>query len=275
MSYRSIVTYYDGDAASDRRLSVSADLARAFDAHLTVLAVGYQATMPAYTYAGTVDAAMTVLIEYARDQADAIAEKVDEALKRFGVLGEAVPTISTAGLLGGDIGRAARFADLVVLSRPYGEDIGEMASNALEGALFDSDTATLVFPDEGGALPAETVLIAWDDSREVQRAVRRAIPLLQRATAVELALFDPAPGDVGPAEQMATFLQRHGVGVEIATHARGPGSLSDMIEYRLRDIGAGLLVMGAYGHSRFREYLIGGVTRDILGDAPAPILLAH
>eukprot|EP01026_Neomeris_dumetosa_P024507 TRINITY_DN20386_c0_g1_i2.p2 TRINITY_DN20386_c0_g1~~TRINITY_DN20386_c0_g1_i2.p2 ORF type:complete len:124 (-),score=5.18 TRINITY_DN20386_c0_g1_i2:290-661(-) len=122
---------------------------------------------------------------------------------------------------------------------------------------------------------AETVLIGWDGSREALRAVRRAMPFLVRAASVEIAIYDPDAHQTAPGEQLATLLARHGVDVEIAVRPTVGGGVSSALTQRITEKGADLLVMGAYGHSRFREYVLGGVTRDIMESVPVPILTAH
>ena len=105
--------------------------------------------------------------------------------------------------------------------------------------------------------------------------MRRAIPLLRTAGRVEIAVIDPTGFEGEPGADLAVLLARHGIAVEITTHALAGHRTSDVLRQRLTDVGADLLVMGAYGHSRFREYVIGGVTRELLAEAPVPILMAH
>lgn len=117
--------------------------------------------------------------------------------------------------------------------------------------------------------------MAGSSDPEALRAVRRAMPHLRRAKRIEIAVVDPASDERSFGAELALFLARHGIGIETATHARAGRTVADLRCQRAADIGADLLVMGAYGHSRLREFVIGGVTRDILGATPIPVLMAH
>jgi nucleotide-binding universal stress UspA family protein len=274
MSCKTLLTYCDAEDRSDARLAAAIAVARYFDAHLTVLGMGYEADIPVYAMGDVVGPAIVEIADQARELSAARAAAARTALETGGVLGDAEPSICSYGQLAGRIGRHARFCDLAVLTRPYGAGVPATAADAMDGALLDGDAPVLICPDGMDAFDPRTVLIAWNNSREAMRAVRRAMPILARADQIEIALIDPSPEDLGPAEQLARMLSRAGLSVEIAEHVRGPGPISATITERAREIGADLLVMGAYGKSRFREYVLGGVTRDLLTNPPVPILIA-
>jgi nucleotide-binding universal stress UspA family protein len=125
---------------------------------------------------------------------------------------------------------------------------------------------------------AANVLVGWDGGVPAQRAIDAALPLLRAAGSVRLAVINPddQPGLHGdqPGADMALHLARHGVRVDVEverTRAPEAEALMDMA----RDCHAGLLVTGAFGHSRYREWMLGGVTREMLDHAPAPLLIAH
>ncbi len=141
--------------------------------------------------------------------------------------------------------------------------------------MFDGDSAVLVCPPGLGQLDTKTVMIAWNGSREALRATRRALPILKQSERVELLMIDPPEHRSEPGHQLATMLSRHGVPVELAAEPRSMDPVSTTLRRRAREMGAGLIVMGGYGHSRFREYMIGGATRDIVSEAEVPILMAH
>jgi nucleotide-binding universal stress UspA family protein len=275
MTCKTILSYCDGGDAAPRRLENAINVARWFDAHLTVLGVGYEADMPVYAMGDVVGPAIVEISARARALAQARADEAAARLARSGLLGDAVPMVSAYAALAGRLGRKARFADLVVLSRPYGKGAPETAAGAFDGAIMDGEAAVLVCPDEMAGFDPKTVLIAWTNSREALRALRAAIPILKRAERVELALFDPGVDAMDPAADAAKLLSRHGVNVEIAAHVRGPGTIAEAIATRIVDLGADLVVMGAYGSSRFREYVLGGVTRDMLTALPVPVFMAR
>ena len=275
MSYKSILTYYDGDEGAGARLEGAIAVARLFDAHLTTVAIGYDPDLPAYAYGEIPHAVVEGMVSRAKDEAAARAELARKAVEAAGILGDVMPLVCTYGALAGKLGALSRYVDLAVLGQPYGDGIPETASDALEGMLFDGDVPVLVCPRTTGALNIEKVLVGWDGSREALRAVRRAMPFLVRASLVEIAIYDPAPDQQAPGEQLATLLARHGVEVDIAVRPTIGVSVANALAQRITEMGADLLVMGAYGHSRFREYVLGGVTRDIMEAVPVPILSAH
>ncbi len=274
MSCKTILTYCDAEGRSDERLAAAIAVARYFDAHLTVLGMGYEADMPVYAMGDVVGPAIVEIAGQARALSETRAEAAKAALARGGVLGDAEPATCSYGALARKLGGHARFCDLAVLSRPYGEGVPETAESAMDGALLDGDAPVLICPDGMDGFDPKTVLIAWNNSREALRAVRRAMPVLDRAEKIEIAMFDPAPADLSSAEQLAAMLSRQGLSVEIGEYVRGAGPISASIAAHARETGADLLVMGAYGKSRFREYVLGGVTRDLLTAPPVPILLA-
>jgi nucleotide-binding universal stress UspA family protein len=137
----------------------------------------------------------------------------------------------------------------------------------------------LVVPDgwQGEAIPG-TVVAGWDGSMHAIRALEAALPLLQRAPSVKLALVNPdmlseLHGEE-PGADMALFLARHGVPVDIVVE-RTSATPGEALMALARDSGAGLIVSGAYGHSRYREWVLGGATRELLAHSPVPLLIAH
>jgi len=137
----------------------------------------------------------------------------------------------------------------------------------------------LVVPEayNGEPIPG-TAMVGWDGSMQAIRAIDGALPLLQRAGNVKLALINPDTlSDLHgeePGADMALYLARHGVQVDVIVE-RTHFAAGDALLSLARAAGAGLLVTGAYGHSRYREWVLGGVTRELLEHAPMPLLLAH
>jgi len=123
------------------------------------------------------------------------------------------------------------------------------------------------------------VLVAWDASREAARAVADAMPLLAAADAVIVLAVDPQPGPDGhgeiPGADIALHLARHGVKAQIERTVSAGVPIGELLLSRAADLGADMLVMGAYGHSRVRELLLGGATRSILASMTIPVLMSH
>ncbi len=191
--------------------------------------------------------------------------------------------LRTAEALARDLGRVAavhaRYADLVVLTRPT-ESGGELAEEVIEGVLFHSGRPALIVPpDWRGAAPGARVAIAWDASREATRAVSEAAALMDGADRVAVITVDAKPRLFGhgdqPGQNIAAHLARRGYDVEVRNVDSMGRPVSDAIIGEAQAFGADLLVLGAYGHSRLRERMFGGATRDLMRGCPLPMLMAH
>jgi nucleotide-binding universal stress UspA family protein len=275
MSYKSILTYTDSDGEPENHVSVAMDLARRFDGHLTITALGCDPDVPPSAFGDFPGIEMAEVFEQSRERADAMARKAAELMERESVKGDGRALVSTYSALPRAFGRLARFSDLVVLGQPSGPTEPHEAMNLIEGTLFDGDAAALICPEKVERNLPESIVIGWNGDREALQAVRRAMPFLREAKSVEIAIIEPTEMQGEPGAELALFLARHGIGVEIATSPQEGHSVSEVLRQRVADRHADLLVMGAYGHSRFREYVLGGVTRDVLRKAAVPVLMAH
>lgn len=148
-----------------------------------------------------------------------------------------------------------------------------------EAALFEGCCPVLVMPSPAASTEQpRRVLLAWNQSTEALAAVRRALPLLQAADQVEVTLIDPGrsgPERSDPGGALTQMLTRHGVRAEIAVLARTAPTTGDELNRRALEIDADMIVMGAYGHSRFRQAILGGATRDMLEKARIPVFMAR
>lgn len=282
MAYKSILTVLTSAADAALAVSSAARLARSQDAHLDVLVLGVDRTQLGYSYIG----AGAVLMEVAMDRAESDARAVEAAARTAlaaepGDLRWALEAaVTQIGALTDIVAQRARFADLVVLPRPYGPGKGADAEAVVEAALFDARVPVLVLPSSGlrdGAVPRRVVL-AWNQSAEAMAATRVAMPLLKGADLVDITVIDPPPHGPersDPGGMLCQMLVRHGVHAEVSVLARSLPRVSDVLARHVTDQNADLLVMGAYGHSRFREAILGGATRNMLEKAEVPVLMAH
>jgi nucleotide-binding universal stress UspA family protein len=275
MSYKSIITYMDDETDAAGRLDAAIAVARHFDAHLAVLATAFEPDNFPAAYGEVPAAAIAEWRERAERQARVLAERADEGLREAAVKGEAKPVVCSAGGLPRLFRSEALFADLVVLGPPEHGTGGAAAVDLIEDAVFYADAATLICPATMRKPSGEVVLIAWIGEREALRAVRRAMPFLRRASRIEIAMVDPPASEGSPGGDLALFLSRHGLKVEITTLAGGGEGASHTLRRHVMDLGADLLVMGAYGHSRLRELVLGGVTHEFLRDPPVATVMAH
>ena len=279
---KSLLTILTETNQSPAQIKAAAAFARAHDAHLDVLALGVDSTPVSYGQFGTSVAIIQAAVERAEAHASELATLARAALTAEGPdLRWAVDAqMAQSGGVLDLVGQRARLADLVILPQPYGTDRSIDAEIVLEAALFDGRAPVLVLPETGlGSAAAPTrVVIAWNRSAEAMAAIRAALPLLKQAKTVSLAVVDPARHGAeqsDPGGMLCQMLARHGVQADVAVLARTMPRVTDVLNRHLIDQAADLLVMGAYGHSRLREALFGGATREMLETCPVPMLMAH
>jgi len=278
MAYKSILT-----VAMDARLEASAlegavSLAESQDGHLDVLALGVDVSTPGYYYAGANAMIEQQALDQARDEAAAAEEAVQAALEGRTLRWASATGIAQIGTIQHLVGQQARFADLVVLPKPYGPDRGLADEAVLEAALFTGNAPVLVLPDAAQPRTFRRAVVAWNQSAEAMGAIRSALPLLRQVDVCNVVVVDPprhGPDRSDPGGMLCQMLSRHGVRPEVSVLAATMPRVADVIARHVADQNADLLVMGAYGHSRFREAILGGATRDMLETAPVPVLMHH
>lgn len=259
---RSIVVYADRGAAMDARLETALALARANRGHVTVLIDTPVTRFIAMDPMGGSYLAADALNRALADD-DAHAAQIEEQLQGQDV---AFQVLRSEGEPVDSLAAAARLADLVVLSR----------STGLAGEVALASRTPVLVVEEGGALPAplDVACIAWDGSDEAANAIRAAVPLLAGCNTVHVVMVKEKPGGF-PATDAMRYLSRHGIKAELHELVRA-GSTEDTIASAVARLQGQVLVMGAYGKSRMREYFFGGVTRFFVEESTGPaLLLAH
>lgn len=281
--YKTIVVHIDGGADQGSRLRAAALLANDHGAHLVGSAetgISWRAYVLMAGSAGVPVPEPESDFQGLRDAAHARLDVFRREAARLGVA-------SLEARMADDDPRYAlllqsRYADLIVLSqdRPdTGDGVPPQIRQLPEFLALRGARPVLVIPPryDTQAIPGVAV-VGWDGSMQAMRAIAAALPLLRRAENVKLVLVNPDQlSDLHgeqPGADMALYLARHDVRVEVVrehTTATAGAALAALA----RDCGAGLMVTGAYGHSRLREWVLGGVTRELLERAPVPLLLAH
>lgn len=279
MEYKTIVTIVRDFETEQSAVRAAAAMADAASGHLTVVCLGIDRTQPGAYYAGANAIALQQTLAEAQADARALEEKVRDALGSWPASSEIVSVTAQIGAVGSLVADFTRLADLSVLLKPYGENRSVEDVAIVEGALFGSRTPVLVLPPGIDAAPApSTAVIAWNESLEALTAVRAAMPILKACKTVNIAIIDPpshSSDRSDPGGAFAEMLARHGVRADISVLAKTMPRISDVICRHVRDIGAEVVVMGGYGHSRFREAILGGATRNMLELAEVPVLMAH
>jgi len=278
MDYKTILVHVDDTPETPDRVAFAARLALAQEAHLVGMAqTGIARFIRETTLPGVELGDLTPLFGNLRDAAGQRIARFEAQAREAGVasfshrIDDEEPGLALA--------RRAMYADLAVVGRTAYDAPGIAGIAGIpEYLALNSPSPVLVLPSHRAYPRAiDRVLVAWNASPEAARAVRLALPLLSRANHVELAVFDEESSSVHSPEDaadMAEFLARHGVTVEVCRHhPRGP--VGNALLVRADDRKVDLLVMGCYGHSRYREILLGGASRTVLRRLSMPVLLAH
>ncbi|HET9230515.1 MAG TPA: universal stress protein [Vitreimonas sp.] len=220
------------------------------------------------------------LLGRARQEAEAERNRVEQRLKQF----ERGYELRNAEALSRDLGRVAavhaRYADVAIMTRPGDGPGSELREEIIEGVLFHSGRPALIAPPGwSGTGIGKRVVVAWDASREATRALSEADDLLEFAEAVTVLTVDAKPKMFGhgdqPGANIAGHLSRRGLPAEVRNVDSMGRSASIAILEEAKTLGADLVVMGGYAHSRLRELVFGGATRELLRAADVPLLMAH
>ena len=276
MTIKDILVHVDTDSGADARLALAAQIADRNGAHVAGLHIKADIVLPMTESYGALPAS------FFEEQYRAIDERAESAKEKF----EAAMRGGTASsewrvAWGGPadvLRRQARYADLVIVGQKN-PDSPDAAGDVPDGVLLGTGRPTLIVPYVGPAKTfAKNVLIAWDDGAPATRALHDALPLLKNADQVIVAAVNAEDtGDHGqiPCADICRHLARHGIKAEaVALYAKDI-DVADVLLSRAFDRGCDLLVMGGYGHSRFREFVLGGVTDQMLKSMTIPVLMSH
>ncbi|MEP0232868.1 universal stress protein [Roseibium sp.] len=276
MALKDIVTIVDL-SGSQPAAKYAIDLAAKNDAHVTGLSIAFEPVVPAF-------AAAPMPVDYvqaAHEQAVGAAKDAqkgfDELARLAAVKTESrVADILTGGPLEGLL-QHCRTTDLVVLGQENPDAPEPMRELLIETVLFESGVPVLVVPYIGVAQSeAKNVVIGWDGSSTATRAVHAALPMLDKAEKITVLVVEKnVNDDIQPGAEIATYLARHDLDVTIDVISDPQTRIADTLLNYVSDNGNDLVVMGGYGHSRMREFLFGGATREILQAMTVPVLMAH
>ena len=279
MAFKTLLTILTNPNLANPSLSQLIALAASQDAHAEALCLGVDRTQTGYYYAGANAMILQETLTLAQNEARDILANASKALGNSGVRWSAEDGVAQIADIGRHVAHRARFSDLVVLPRPYGEDRSAEAELIVEAALFEGHTPVLVVPDDCAPLSQpKSILVAWNESVEAMTAIRQALPFLTRADLVRVVVIDPpvhGPERSDPGGLLAQMLSRHGVRCEIDVLSKTMTRVSDVLNRHAADTDSDMIVMGAYGHSRFREAILGGATRNMLERATIPVFMAH
>jgi nucleotide-binding universal stress UspA family protein len=258
--------------ASDFAISVAA----AFNAHLTGITFLHNPVVPVSSV-GHVPAEVVVAQQDYQAAIRAVREGFAAASARAGVTANPLTLSASLVGVGEQFGQIARRFDLAVVGQAEPET-DAVDRIIVEAVLFDSGRPVICVPYiQKAPLKLDRVMVCWDGGRAAARAIGDAMPLLQRAGRVEVVIVTNESGKQDQIEgaDIGTHLARHGLNVEVKRIPLGDIDVAAMLLSHAADEGVDFIVMGGYGHSRLREFLLGGVTRSILRSMTAPVLMSH
>ncbi len=279
MTYRNILLHLDANPECAHRINATLDLASRLDAHVTGLAVAGITPVPFSPEMAASAQIFAEVHEHLYRQAEGAAQRFESTAQQQGYVQVETRVVSEREL--DALTLEARYADLIVIGQR------DPANGAPDSAIATPGDVVLACPRPVLVIPyigapagfGKHVLIAWNGSREACRAVTDALPLLKLAERVTVMAVDPEISDQAhgpsPGEDLAKFLARHDVKITVDPDYGEVDDTGSELLSRATDLGADLIVMGAYGHSRAREWVFGGVTRTILGSMTVPVLMSH
>jgi nucleotide-binding universal stress UspA family protein len=280
MAYKSILVSLNEIPRLPQLLSAAAKLGRAFEAHVSGVyvipavqfypSVGYEA-MPQYF-----DGNQVFFKEHAREAEAAF----NKAMAAEGVSGDVEIINGASPDVADEVTARGRCADLIVVSSTTPDQPAGVEPDFVEQVVISSGRPVVILPVKGdGVLRTEQVVLAWDGGREATRAAYDSVPLLKLAERVHVTRIDPQKDrslkNHVPGIDLAAMLARHGIKAEVKNISTAGEDAGSALLNAANDTGSGLIVMGAYGHSRLREYIFGGTTRAMLTAMDRPVLMSH
>lgn len=262
---------------SDPAAEYAVSVAEAFGAHLLGVAVSYEPVIPGTVMGGIPPEVIEGQRAESNKRARAAITRFEQSAKRAGISMETrIINASVAGAAD-QIGRIGRRFDLVIVGQPPRDD--SMPNEVIdEGVLFESGRPVILVPFiQKGGMNLERIMVCWDGSRAAARAVADAMPFLKKAKQVEIVIISDKPPkkDEVPGADLGQHLARHGLKVDVKRITAPDTDVPSTILSYAADSSADMIVMGGYGHSRLREFVLGGATRGLLEAMTVPVLMSH
>ncbi|ETW95785.1 MAG: hypothetical protein ETSY1_29200 [Candidatus Entotheonella factor] len=276
MAIKDLVVHIDSSQAVKNRLKAAIRIAQTHDAHLTGLYVTPTTDFPAFMEVPSAYEAIQKVRQYRQQEVEAARVAFEDATNRAGMSAE---WRCAEGELTEKLGESARYADLVILGQ-HNPDEHDANQGLADRLVLEVGRPCLVIPYIGARETlGQRVLVAWNARREAVRAVNDALPILQAAARVVVLAVNPSYGEGGegdiPSADICHHLARHGVKAEAEATVAKDIDVGSLLLSHAADMGADLIVMGAYGHSRFREMVLGGVSRQMFQSMTVPVLMSH
>jgi nucleotide-binding universal stress UspA family protein len=269
---KSIFLHVHVDQAMEHRLIAAVDLARVHGGHVScVRATPFNSYIVSDPFGGIYT--QPSVLEALQERNDAERTRIEQYLAGTGVSFDWVEGDGEAGQVMVDRGR---LADILVLSRlDKRRDDGLAPLSIVSDVALHARAPVLVVPPGLAQFRADAAaVVAWNGSIEAAHSLRQSLAFLRRASAVHIVTVNEGRDDY-PAADAALYLSRHGISARLVERDQEGRSIATTLVDSVEELGASCLVMGAYGHSRLRETVLGGVTRDLLNESTVPLLLSH
>jgi nucleotide-binding universal stress UspA family protein len=268
---RTILLHIRDDEGQESRLRAALDLTRWFEGHLVCLqATPFDSYIIGDPFGGVY--AFPEVVERVRETEEALRSRLEADLANEGVSWEWLHFDGSAAQM---MVERSRLADVIVVSKPVREKGASKPLPIAAEIALHSVAPVLAVPGSAQGLDCGGIaVIAWNGSAEAAQALRHALPLLRAASSVHLLTVDADRGEF-PSTEASRYLDRQGVDAELHEVPTGPDGVARTIAAFAAEQGSAYIVMGAYGHSRLRELILGGVTNEMLQAETAPLLLSH
>jgi len=269
---KSVLLYINDDTGLEARLQAALDLTRAIDGHLHC--IRSNPYHPQMAFDGVTGMSVMYDISQLTIEADnKLRQRIEERLNDEDISWNYLEYNADSAR---GIARNSALMDIIVLSSMSGDKNNTIPLGILGDVLFNTRSPVLVQPNAVKKFDASApALVAWNGSFEAGNALRAATSLLKLASDVHIVtVAEDKKHDLPPLEA-SEYLSRHGIKSEVHEHEASKRSIQSILLSTAEILGAGYIVMGAYGHSRAREFLLGGVTRNLFMDCPVPLIVSH
>ena len=277
MQFRDLAVHVDHRPESRKGLEVAVALAARHGAHLTGVFVDSVPLAPELVAMSTAPVLLESIADEQEERASAARKAFEEAVAAAGV---SAGFRHAQGPMFEALSVHARYCDMLVLTQEGDGESGPLLGGFADYAVMDCGRPVLVVPFVGAAEPVGGIaVVAWSGTRESTRAVHDALPLLALASQVQVVVIQPEDTDLAdaplPGADLCEHLARHGLKAEAKVIPGHDVDAGDLLLSHAADVDARLIVMGAYGHSRLREMVLGGMTRHMLVHMTVPVLMSH
>lgn len=275
MPYKDILVHVDSAALSGATVDAALALAERHDAHLVGLGIRAPLEIPLYAEVRLPDPVFEIMKKREDERLSAAKADFESRAKHAGRT-ERCEWREDWGDLSHVLGLHARYSDIVIGTQGDPDVSDQRSIDLAQDVMFGAGRPILIVPKTGASKPiGDTIVVAWNGSREAARALADAMPMLARAKSVEIFIGGAPDIDDLPGADIGAHLARHGITVDVHQVPGTDQSVGDMLLNRVSDSGADLVVMGGYGRSRFREMILGGVTRHMIQHMTVPVMMSH